>query len=100
MGEVKIPLSVIQTLLSNQNDFNQKLVEILSLHLKQSALAYERALNPPIQSIMPMDAPRMFKTEEEEDLEFAYRNDQITREQYDNEMQKMFDESPVYIDSD
>ena len=73
MGEVKIPLSVIQTLLSNQNDFNQKLVELLSLHLKQSALAYERALNPPIQTIMPMDAPRMFKTEEEEDLEFAYR---------------------------
>ena len=100
MGEVKIPLSVIQTLLSNQNDFNQKLVEILSLHLKESALAYERALNPPIESFRPVDAPRMFKSEEQEDMEYAFRNGDLTREQYDNEMQKMFDESPVYIDSD
>lgn len=96
--QTKIPLSVVETLLRNQNEFNLKLVEIVSLHLEKCATLYEHALNPPMPDYSNLPAPpRLFMSEEEEDIRFAQKQGDLDN---DDRLLRMFDESPVYVDSD
>lgn len=89
MGEVKIPLSVVEKLIDKQNEVHKVQLELLANHLEKCAELFEKALNPPIiptEQVDPMVAtlPRM--SEEEEDWYFAYQQGDISKAELDKRL--------------
>lgn len=66
--EVLIPLSVVESLVNTQRDFNKELVERLGFYLKEASEAYRDALNPPIESLSSVEMGYSAFTDETDDL--------------------------------
>lgn len=98
MGEVKIPLTVVEKLLDNQQKVFESQLALLSEHLTRNTILLERALNPPTQ---PQETvpdfisaqPRM--SEEEEDWRYAFAVGDITKSELDERLKNLFDGSYV-----
>lgn len=71
--EVMIPLSVVESLINTQRDFQRELVERLGFYLKEASEAYRDALNPPLESA---SVPMSYTTQSEEAEELLYQIDQ------------------------
>lgn len=99
MGEVKIPLSVVEKLLDQQAKVFEAQLALLNEHLTRNAILFERAMNPPIPPAQPNDdavdfltaQPRM--SEEEEDYRYAFAVGDITKAQLDERLSGLFDGS-------
>jgi len=94
MGEVKIPLSVVKELIDKQNEVHKVQLELLANHLKECAVLFEKALNPPIiptEQVDPIVATMPRMSEEEEDWYFAYQQGDITKAELDKRLNNHFD---------
>lgn len=95
MGEVKIPLSVVEKLLDQQNRVHDAQLALLGKHIEECARLFELALNPP-RPEQPIDPvaeqlfanPRM--SEDEEDLRHAYRMGDIDEVEFQRRLDLEF----------
>lgn len=95
MGEVKIPLSVVEKLLDQQNRVHDAQLALLGKHIEECARLFELALNPP-RPEQPIDHvaeqlfanPRM--SEDEEDLRHAYRMGDIDEVEFQRRLDLEF----------
>lgn len=101
MGEVKIPLSVVEKLLDQQAKVFEAQLALLNEHLTRNAILFERAMNPPIPPGQPNDEavdfltanPRM--SEEEEDLRYAFAVGDLTKSQLDDRLSNLLDNTYI-----
>lgn len=99
MRSTSVPFEVVKTLLDNQNAFNEKLIQILGLHLEKASEAYRDALNPPIESsTSAREMSYSRETDESGDLQYQLESGLIDMDDIPPNMRRLLGDTEVAVD--
>lgn len=96
--EVMIPLSVVESLINTQRDFQKELVERLGFYLKEASEAYRDALNPPVESVNSVPMSYSSTTDEAEDLIHQLESGQLRMDEIPDSVRKLLSDTEISLD--
>lgn len=96
--EVMIPLSVVESLINTQRDFQKELVERLGFYLKEASTAYRDALNPPLDTGPNVPMSYSSTTDEAEDLIHQLESGQLRIDEIPDSVRKLLSNTEISLD--